>query len=453
MANASDTGKIETFYFFILIGLSKAVAYGVLLALANFFLLPDYGRASFVMSAFRAVVLFGTIGLPFIFVPWTINKKDTSSLFYFLLFFNLALMLGGLIVGLKYTWILPIVFVIPLMAISGISNSILRVKHDYHIIQLLGLLLEVVTLISLLIFAKYGKLGIIAGHAAAFYVVNFAFIYLTRKELWEMARVFNFKLKVIWNYLKKGTITTMLYLSFAFLNWIDSLVLGYLSTFENVARYNVAGPISNVLAIIPFSLSMFLLTRESEVKSKKRSKAILRRSLRFSFVFSLLVAIFMLSLIFPLIKIFFPKYVGIEIYVTILSAGILFYSLYSLLYIYEAGKLEPEKAFWPIFLAAVINIVLDVVLIPKYGLYGITVATTIAHSFAFLTLSYKMHLLKEFLSVFPMLLFLPLSYNAGVMGVLLVPLALGLAYWFRLLKEGDLWSITQTIFQIFERFR
>lgn len=453
MSKRDDTGKIETFYYFILIGLTKAVTYFVLLVLANFFILPDYGRASFVLSAFRTVALFGSIGLPFIFVPWAINKKDTSSVFYFLLFFNLILTAIGLVAGLKYPWILPIVFVIPLMAISGISNSLLRIKHKYHIIQFLGMLLEVSTLIGLVLFAKYGKAGIIGGHALAFYIVNFVFIYLTRKELWEIAKVFRFDLSIIWEYLKKGTITTLLYLSFAFLNWIDSLVLGYFSTFENVARYNVAGPISNVLAIIPFALSMFLLTRESELKNKKRSKSVLKSALRISFTLSLLVGILMLSLIFPLLKIFFPKYIGIEPFVTILSAGILLYSLYSLLYIYETGKLEPERAFWPIFLAAVINLILDIALIPRYGLYGITAATTIAHAFAFVTLSYKMGLLKEFFPAFLMLCFLPLSYYAGVIGIILMPIALCLSYWFGLFKEGDLFAIARTVFQIFERFR
>ena len=161
----------------------------------------------------------------------------------------------------------------------------------------------------------------------------------------------------------------------------------------------------------------------------------------------------MLSLIFPIINTFFPKYVGVEGYIAILSTGILFYALYSLIYIYETGKLEPEKAFWPVFLAAIINLVLDIILIPQYGLYGITAATTIAHAFAFTTLFYKSGLLKEFSKVFLMILFIPLSYYAGVLGILLIPIAFSLSYWVGLIKEGDLFTITKTIFQIFERFR
>src|SRR3989344_1857296 len=446
-------GKLETLYFIMLLGLSKFVTYFVLLVLANLFLLPDYGRASFVISAYRVAILIGSVGLPFVYVPWIINKKDTSSVFYFLLFLSIAMLLGGLVIGLQHPWTLPIVFAVPLTIMSGVSNAILRVKHQYHSIQIQGMLLELYALVALILLAGYGKSGIIWGHAISIYITNLAFFYLTRKELWEIMRVFKFNLKVVWEYLRKGTITSLLYLSMVFLNWIDSLVLGVLSTFENVAKYNVAGPISNVLSVLPFALSMFLLTRESEVKNKKRSKAILRRGLRLSFSFSLLIAIVMISLIFPLIKIFFPKYIGVEIYVMILSMGILFYSVYALLYIYETGKLQPEKAFWPLFLAAVINFTLDVLLIPTYGLYGITFATTVAHGFAFTALSYKMGLLKEFLPVYPMLLFLPLSYYLGILGLLLIPVAFGALYLFRLLKEGDLWVIIKTGFDIFERFR
>lgn len=446
-------GKTETLYFIFLLGLSKFVTYFVLLVLANLFILPDYGRASFVMSAYRVAILIGSVGLPFVYVPWIINKKDTSSVFYFLLVLSGLMMLGGLAIGLKHPWTLPIIFMIPFTVLSGVSNAILRVKHKYHSIQLQGMLLELYALIALLLLVSYGKAGIIWGHAISIGLTNIAFFYLTRKEIWEIMRVFRFNINVIWEYVRKGAITSLLYLSMVFLQWIDSLVLGALSTFENVARYNVAGPISNVLGVIPFALSMFLLTRESEVKDKKKSMSILRRGLRLSFSFSLLVAIAMISLIFPLVKIFFPQYVGVEIFVMILSGGILFYTLYALLYIYETGKLQPEKAFWPLFLAAVINFVLDVVLIPKYGLYGITAATTFAHGFAFVALSYKMNLLKEFLPVFPMLLFLPLSYYAGVLGLLLIPLAFGALYLFKLLKEGDLWVIIKSVFDIFEGFR
>lgn len=447
------TGKIETVYYFFLLGFSKVFAYGVLLILANLFILQDYGQASFVMSIFKIATLFSSIGLPFIFVPWVISKREVSSIFYFLLFFNLILMGGGIAIGIKYPWTLPIIFAIPLMVLGGISNSILRIKHKYSLIQLFSVLLEAYTLVSLLFLLKYGKAGIILGNAIAIYITNMSSIYLTRKELLGMAKTFNFDLNAIWAYTKKGTITLLLYLSFAFLNWIDSIVLGILSTFENVAKYNVAGPVSNVLTIIPYSLAMFLLTRESEVKSKKLSKSILKRSLRISFSLSLLLTLFLLSFIFPIIKIFFPKYSGVEIYIMILSLGLLFYSIYSLIYVYQTGKLNPEKVFLPITLAAILNIILDIILIPKYGLYGITCATTISHALAFFILAYKMDLLKEFSPMLGMLVFVPLTYYAGVIGLLLIPVALLLLHLTNLLQEGDIFTVVNTFFSIFEKFK
>lgn len=453
MKTVDDHGKQGTFFYLLLLISSKVVTYGVLLVLANLFLLPDYGKAAFVMSIFRTGILFGSIGLPFVFVPWLIKKKDASSIFYFLLFFNLLLTGIGIIIGIQHPWIIPIVLTLPLIAVSNISNSILRVKHKYPLIQTLGVLLEVVALISIALLVKYEKTGIILGHAISFYVNALAFIFLTRKELWALAKNVSFNLQTIGDYLKKGTITTLLYLSFAFLNWIDSIVLGALSTFENVARYNVAGPVSNTLSVIPFALSMFLLTRESEVKNKKLSKSILHRSLRISFSFSFLAAIGLLSLIFPIIKLFFPKYIGVEQFVLILAPGMLFYSLYSLVYVYHTSKLEPYKAFWAIFLAAVINCVLDIVLIPYYGLYGITGATSVAHLFAFLVIGYQTKILKDYAGIFLMLAFLPLSYYLGILGILLLPFALVALYFLKLIEMRDIFTVTKTIFNIFEKFR
>ncbi|MDP4039285.1 MAG: hypothetical protein Q8P57_01785 [Candidatus Pacearchaeota archaeon] len=453
MTKDKDTGRMETLYYAILLGSSKIIAYLVLLVLANWFVLSDYGRASFVMSAFRVAILCGSVGLPFIYVPWMINKKDTSSVFYFLLFFNILIMFIGLAIGIKHSWTWPIIFAIPLTTISGICNAILRVKHKYHIIQLMGIILEIYTLGFIAFLAVYGKAGIIWSHAIAITLTNFTFIYLTRKELMAIVKRFKFNLGIIKQYVSKGTITSLLYISGSILMWIDSLVLGSLSTFENVAKYNVAGPISGVIAAVPFSFSMFLLTREAEVKDERLSKSILKRVLRISFSLSLLFAILILSFIFPIVEIFFPKYIGVEVYIMILAIGILFSSIYSMIIVYNMSKLQPEKIFWPIVLAALINLGLDVLLIPKYGLYGITAATTIAHTFAFFTIFYKEGMLKEFISVLVVLLFVPLSYYAGALGVLLVPLALAFLYSLNLLKEGDIYSMVKTVFEVFERFK
>ncbi|MBU1246189.1 MAG: polysaccharide biosynthesis C-terminal domain-containing protein [Nanoarchaeota archaeon] len=195
---------------------------------------------------------------------------------------------------------------------------------------------------------------------------------------------------------------------------------------------------------------MFLLTKSSEVKDNVNSRSLLSRILRISFSFSFLAAIGIISLAKLIILVFFPKYVGIEPFILILLIGVVFYSLYHLIYVYLLSKLRPEKAFFPIGIAALLNIILDILLVPKFGLYGICFATMISHLVAFTILSVKVRMIKRFSLVYLLVLFLPLAYKMGVYGLLLIILLIPLLIILKLLQKQDLVlisNITKTLFK------
>ncbi len=445
----NSDGKKETIYSFILSMSSKLVTYFLLLVFANLFVLESYGKASFVLSVFKIILLLAAIGLPYVFVPWHINKKDSTSVFYFLLIITLIVTVIGSIYSIKYIWVLPLVLTLPFILLSNIGQAFLRIKHKYHIIQAINLAFTLLVLFGVYFLRTQEEAGIIIAHTIAYLSISLFSISLTFKDIKHLAKPFKFNIEPIKTYFKKGLITAALYMSFYFLNWVDSTILGFLSTFENVARYNVAGPVSNVITAIPLALSMFLLTRSSEIKSEETSIGILKRAMRISFSFSLISAMLISSLIYLLVEIFFPKYMGIEIYIIILLIGILFYTIYSLYYTYLMGKLSPEKALLPIGGAALINIILDIILIPKYGLYGITIATTFSHFFALTLLSWKMGFRKDLIStLFITLIFIPLSYYLGLCGLLLIPFALISLHLTKILKIKDIRIVLDTIIGI-----
>ena len=438
-------GKKEIIYYFILNLISKVFTYFLLLVFASLFIPSDYGEAAFIYSFFSVVTIFILFGIPDIFVVWFIKKKDVSSVFYFLISLTVFFMVVGLIISLKYILVLPLVLSLPFLLLRGIGYSFFKIKYKYHLFQFFELLFGIIILVFIILLKNLGAFGIISGYALGYVLTSLVVIWLTRKEILNVIKSIKLNFLVIKRYIKDSFIISLLTLSFAFLSWTDSIILGLLSTFESVAKYNIASPISFVTLAIPLALSQFLLNRSAQLKNEKSSLSILERTLRISLSSSLLFAIVLGSLISLIIKIFFPVYIGIEIYIIILLIGVMFCSLYSLLSVYSVGISKPEQALTPFLISVLINIVLDIILIPKFGLYGICIATTIAHITAWTLYGFKMNLLKKFALVYLSPIFIILTFYLNYYGLFLLLFLVPALFYFKLIQKQDLQIIIGTI--------
>ncbi|MFA5175701.1 MAG: polysaccharide biosynthesis C-terminal domain-containing protein [Candidatus Nanoarchaeia archaeon] len=442
-------GKKETVYYFGLTFISKFITYLLLLILANYFYISEYGKASFALAVFNIIYFFMLIGLPDLFVPWFIHKKDVNSVFYFLvLLTGIFTVLGLAFTLIFYPWILPLAISLPFLLVYLVGYSIFRIKKQYHLLKISDILFIFLVFISVFFLKSYGKFGITLGYSVAYILTSFFIFSLTRKEIFGLAKTFKLDFKAIFLYLKKGLSTALIILSYLFIGWIDTVILGAMSTFDNVARYNISSPIANILTIVPLSLSMFLLTRISEVKKEKLSLSIFNRALRLSTSFSLLLGIGILSLLNILLKIFFKQYMDIGIYVTLLMIGIFLFCIYTLIATYLSAKLTPEKTVLPITIAALLNIILDILLIPNYGLLGICIATLIAHTVAFILLLSKMKLLIKYFYIIPLSVLLLIAFYLGLYGLILIPIVILSLFLFKLINLEDLKVVKGVIFKI-----
>ncbi|HLD12686.1 MAG TPA: hypothetical protein VJB87_03770, partial [Candidatus Nanoarchaeia archaeon] len=275
---------------------SKLLTYFLLLVLGNLYLVEDYGASTFAFGVFNIVLFFSLVGLPDTMVPWIIQRRDYRSILYFLLSLNVLVCGAGLFVAFYHPWLLPLVLFYPFSLLSAFGRVFLRIQHRYRLIQWLSALFVGMQLVFSLLFVPFGRLGIVLGFALAFFVDAFVFGWVTRPQMFSAFKHFSFDLRVIRDFLKKGFITSLITLSFAFLGWIDTSLLGLLGSFEDVARYNIAAPVANVLSIIGLSLSMFLLTRSAEFRDQKSSHLLLAGTLRVALVLSLLGAVVVASL-------------------------------------------------------------------------------------------------------------------------------------------------------------
>ena len=438
-------GKKETLYYFGLTFVSKFITYLLLLVLANYFYISEYGRASFALAVFNVVYFFMLIGLPDVFVPWYINKKDVNSVFYFLALVTGIFTVIGIFVSLIYNWILPLVISLPFLFFYLLGYSIFRIKKQYHLLKISDILFVLLTFIFVYFFRESGKFGITLGYGLAYIITGIFVFVLSRKEIIQIISSFRFDLQPIIIYLKKGFSTAMVVLSYLFLGWIDSIILGKLSTYENVARYSIASPIANIITVVPLALSMFLLTRISEVKKEQLSSSIFNRILRLSVFFSLLLSILLISVVNIILNIFFKQYSDVGIYVTILMTGVLYFCVYTLIATYLSAKLTPEKIVIPIITAALLNVILDILLIPQYGLLGICIATMIAHMAAFTLLTIRVGIFLKFIPVYFISLLLLASFYLGYYGLILIPLSVLVLFIFKLIRLNDLEVIKEVL--------
>ena len=444
-----NKGKKETVYFFGWNFVSKAITYLVLFVLANLFSVEAYGKAAYALSIFNLALLFILMGMPHTFVPWYVKKKDSSSIGYFSLIISLLFVMLGFVLFWKEIWIFPLIRALPFFLLKGMGESFLRIKHKHHFVQIFGALSMLIYLGFLVFFSKFNEMGITVSFALAHLIVTLILVYLLRGEFFKLFSKININFNSVKNYLKKAFFTTFIAVSFSFLGLIDSFILGLLSNYKNVADYTVSNSLAGVVMVIPISLSMFLLTRSAEIKNKKKSLEVLKRVVRISYSFTLLASIGLISLLSLVLKYFFPKYLGVEFFVLILLMGTLFLSIYHTIATHYTGKLNPEKIFYPLGLAAIINILLDILLIPNYGVYGIVFATVIAHLSAMALLLRTSNLGSYFLPSIFFSGFIIWAYFLGTLGlVLIAPVAVGLVITGMITKEDRnvVWKVIKTIF-------
>jgi len=176
-----------------------------------------------------------------------------------------------------------------------------------------------------------------------------------------------------WPLMLSGTLAGIFY-------WIDTFSIGYFIDVFSVGLYNVAIPIALLMNIVPeIFIKIFfpIITKEF---SKKRFKVVKELSQQVGkWIFILNLPVFLIMILFPgvIINILFgPTYLPATNALKILAIGSFFSSLFwiPIQLLFTLGK--SKLLFMNLVIASIINIILNAVLVPKYGINGAAFATT-----------------------------------------------------------------------------
>jgi O-antigen/teichoic acid export membrane protein len=167
------------------------------------------------------------------------------------------------------------------------------------------------------------------------------------------------------------------------LQYTDTLLLTYFTDLASVGLYQVAVPLSALVLYLAHAASVVATPITSELLMLKKKKELKNGiEILHKYLFLAVVPIAAVLIAFPEIfitNLFGNKFLGATTALRILAAGAVFYTLaYSNLSIlFGLGK--PKYNTLVMLATAGVNIILDIILIPKYGIIGAASATTTSY--------------------------------------------------------------------------
>ncbi len=186
------------------------------------------------------------------------------------------------------------------------------------------------------------------------------------------------------------------------MSWTDTLMIGYFKTVEMVASYSAVYPLAALLSTGITSMGFLYVPIVSQLYGKNQItelRKINENSTKWNFIITL--PIFFLMFIFPdfVLNIFYGfRYIEASKVLQILSLGFIMNSLFGFNYytLLSAGK--SRLLINCSLISAIMNIFLNLILIPKYGMIGAAVASAASFTFIEMYMTFKLH---RFLKIHP----------------------------------------------------
>ena len=421
MANTKENKELDnylkllvksSFIIFIGIFISKILAYFYRIVIAREFGPEIYGifsLAIMIMAWFITIFSLGIIDGIIRFISIYRGKNEKDKIKYLVKLSSTFLLISGIIAGL-----------IMYFSASYISINLFHNENLISFIKWLGIFLPVylfasfflsvlqayekitwysfirnildngIKLLAIIIFIWIGfnsKNAVIYSYILGFVSMFLLSFYLCTYKIPELFKKYKLKsedkniirkdlFSYSWPLVFSGMIATIL-------TQIDSFAIGYYNNAAQVGIYNTAVPIASLLGVIPsllIPLFFPIITKEFSRNNKELIKGLTKQFGKWVFIFNL--PFFIIMIFFPgaIINLFFgPSYIAAENSLRLLSIGFLFYSIFIISEntLSMAGK--TKIILLDITIASILNLVLNIIFVPKYGINGAALATMISY--------------------------------------------------------------------------
>ena len=416
MSGNSESKEIErdlrflaksSLFVFIGLFLSKVLTYIYRVLIARYFGPDSYGVFSLALIVLGIFISLSSVGLPggiSRFVPYYLGEKQYGKVSYLLKFSGFVMVLISLFLGIVMfltsdlialnffedsNLVIPLKIFSLLVPLSVIGNLFLDIIKSHEkpgwysflsnilsnfskVAALLFLILIGVSVNSIYLSYAFSIIAVL--------IVSLLFlrkIFGTRKTKDISAKEKRYIRREIlsysWPLIVLGLITKLY-------AWTDSLTIGYFLNATEVGYYNAALPIALLLSIAPEIFMVLFVPIINRSFSKKNNVSTSELSKQVSkWIFIINIPLFFILIIFPgvlLNLLFGPEYLVAENALRILSLGSF---LSSFLYISEKLILMKGKSkviLINVVITLAINLVLNILLVPKYGIAGAAASTS-----------------------------------------------------------------------------
>jgi O-antigen/teichoic acid export membrane protein len=401
----------SSFVLFIGAILSKIFTYLYRVIIARNFGQEDYGLFSIAVIVFNILATILSFGLQSglvryiplyrgknenekikTIVPFSLKITLVTGIFGAVLFFFFSDILA---IGIFHNQELGIFFKVfavfmPIFLFAGLFHSIVlsyeKVGWYSFIGNILGPLSQL-TLLFLFILTGLGTQPITLSYAMGYIFILLASFLVCRFSIKTVFGESNLKKN------EKEKITKKL-LSYSFpiiflgvVNYlfssIDSFFIGYYKSISYVGIYNAAVPIALFLLIIPTLFLQLFLPVITKEYSKGNISLIVKLSKQLGkWIFFLNLPLLIIMFLFPgaVINLLFGvEYLEAEIPLRFLSLGFFFYSLFQISENLLSMVGKSKKILFNWIIATIVIIILNVFLVPKYGINGAAFSTMVGY--------------------------------------------------------------------------
>ncbi|MEK6843084.1 MAG: flippase [Candidatus Micrarchaeota archaeon] len=274
---------------------------------------------------------------------------------------------------------------LPFYAYTGLFLSVINsfFKNKYDVIsKTVGESFLRVILAASAIMLGYGLFGISIAYVISIFASFVLALYFMEYKVFRFFRAryeFTPKYSQLLGYSMPLMLSGIIFL---FINWTDSVLLGIFRTVAEVGIYNTALPTAGLLLMLPNALTTLFAPLVSDLLARGR-KIDLGRTYQTAnkWIFLLNFPLLLVFLVFPtqVLNVLFGREYGIAANsLVILSISNLFYSLTlsATFVLSSAGKSKALLA--NSIIAAVANILLNLFLVPAFGITGAAIGTGIS---------------------------------------------------------------------------
>lgn len=374
---------------------------------------PDgLGKINFSISIIQYFVLIAQLGIPAYAIRECAKVRDNTELLTKTV--KEILTVNVVSFALSYSFFIFILLSVERLAdyrgillitsINIISSCVgvqwfYQAIEDYKYIIKRNIVIKVVSALLIFIFIKsendillYAEITVLS--SAFGYLYNF-FHLRKHINIFKRFKDYNFKrhLKPIFIFFAMS-VSVSIYVS------LDKVMLGLLTTDATVGLYTAANKLIKIILAIVTSLGTVLIPRMSyyiEKKDFSQVNKLIKKSLDFLLMMSIPATVGIIALAYPLIRVFVGvDYMEAGLTIRIMSPIILLIGLSNLIGIQVLMTHGKEKyTLISTIVGAVINIIMNIVLIPTLKQNGAAISTLIAEmSVTLVQLSFAYNYMK-----------------------------------------------------------